>query len=240
MILDVNAVNFSYKTGVPVLLGVTFHIKPNEIVALVGPNGSGKSTLIKIVADLLHLRDGSVRIGGHENGTRDAKMRSMYLASNDYMPEFLTGYEYLRFISSLYGEKIDKATTAAMFSRYQMTGRQDELVEDYSHGMRKKLQLIAALTLKRDLTVIDETLNGVDLDAIYAFEKDVVQLAQEGRSVVLCSHDFAMLQRVSHRLLFLANGFLVNDLEMTQVVEEEGSIDALVREYLMEATDEAR
>ena len=100
-------------------------------------------------------------------------------------------------------------------------------------------QLIAALLLKRDLTIIDETLNGIDLDAIYTFEIDVLSLAQEGRSVILCSHDFAMLQRVSHRLLFIAHGFLVDDAQMTQVIEEIGSIDSLVREYLMEAADEA-
>jgi len=237
-ILDVNAVDFSYKPGTPVLMNVGFQIGSNEIVALVGPNGSGKSTLIKLVVDLLHLREGSIRLGGDESSSRNAKMRSMYLASNDYVPEFLTGFEYLRFISSLYGEKLHRDAATAMFSRYQMAGRQDDLIEDYSHGMRKKLQIIAALLLKRDLTIIDETLNGVDLDAIYTFEKDIALLAQEGRSVVLCSHDFAMLQRVSHRLLFLAHGFLVNDSTMTEVLEEEGSIDSVVREYLVEAADE--
>jgi ABC-2 type transport system ATP-binding protein len=238
MVLNVDAVSFSYKTGTPVLMNVGFQIAPNEIVALVGPNGSGKSTLIKLVVDLLHLRDGSVRVGGFENSSRGAKMRSMYVASNDYVPEFLTGYEYLRFVSSLYGEKIQRDAAIEIFARYQMAGRQDDLIEDYSHGMRKKLQLITALLLKRELTIIDETLNGIDLDAIYTFEKDVVSLAQDGRSVVLCSHDFPLLQRVAKRLLFLAHGFLVDDVEMTQVTEEMGSIDSLVREYLKGTTDE--
>jgi ABC-2 type transport system ATP-binding protein len=238
MILSVDSVSFAYKRSFPVLHDVSFEVPENEVVALVGPNGSGKSTLIKLILDLLHLRDGSIRISGQDNGSRESKMRSMYLASNDYLPEFLTGSEYLHFVASLYGEAIDKAEAVKKFARYQMVGREDELIEDYSHGMRKKLQLIAALVLKRELTIIDETLNGIDLDAAYAFESDVQSLARDGRSVIVCSHDFAMLQRVSQRLLFLAHGFIVTDDTMTEVFGEYGSIDALVRDYLREEADE--
>ncbi len=234
MNLNVQSVNFAYEANTPVLYDIGFQIDPNQIVALVGPNGSGKSTLIKLIADLLHLRQGSILVAGETNGSRAAKMSSLYLASNDYLPDFLTGAEYVGFVASLYSTHVSDAESARLFERYQMTGRERDLIEDYSHGMRKKLQLVTALLLKRDLTVIDETLNGIDLDAAYAFEADVTALATEGRSVLLCSHDFAMLQRVSQRLLFLAHGFLVTDEPMASIIDEDGSIDDLVRSYLME------
>lgn len=110
-------------------------------------------------------------------------MSTLYVASNDNLPEFLTGEEYLRFVHGLYRERVDLALAGRLFERYQMTGRSSELIEDYSHGMRKKLQLISAFMLRRKLTIIDETLNGIDIDALYTFEEDVSSLASDGRSV---------------------------------------------------------
>ncbi|WP_255771674.1 ATP-binding cassette domain-containing protein [Pseudarthrobacter sulfonivorans] len=236
MLLSVNHVNYSYNPRAQVLHDVSFDIAENQIIGLIGPNGSGKSTLIKIILDLLKLQGGTVAIAGGGNQDRAAKMASIYLSSNDYLPEFLSGAEYLSFVHGLYGEKPDTAEVARQFERYSMRGRQGDLIEDYSHGMRKKVQLIAALMLKRPLTVIDETLNGVDLDAVFTFETDVRELASGGRSVLLCSHDFSMLERTADEVMVLNMGALVSKSATSEILEVSGSLGSLARE-LVQAMD---
>lgn len=236
MLLSVKNLDYSYNSRSQVLHGVSFDLDGGRIVGLVGPNGSGKSTMIKVILDLLKLQRGTVVIAGGSNQDRKAKMASIYLSSNDYLPEFLSGEEYLRFMHGLYGEELDPADMTHQFERYSMRGRQRDLIEDYSHGMRKKVQLIAALMLKRPLTVIDETLNGVDLDAVYTFEADVRKLATEGRSVLLCSHDFGMLENVADEVMVLNMGALVSKSSTSEILADNGSLSSLARE-LVQAMD---
>ncbi|WP_326494014.1 ABC transporter ATP-binding protein [Arthrobacter sp. MMS18-M83] len=91
MTLSVDNLNYSYNSRIQVLHDVSFKIAENQVVGLIGPNGSGKSTLIKVILDLLQLQSGRVCIGSCTSQSRDAKMASIYLSSNDYLPEFLTG-----------------------------------------------------------------------------------------------------------------------------------------------------
>ncbi|MGH1524579.1 ATP-binding cassette domain-containing protein [Leifsonia sp. L25] len=232
MLLEVENVSYSYNTRDDALREISFSLAGGQILGLIGPNGSGKSTLTKLIVDLLQLRRGRIRVDRHRNSNKRAKTSSIYLASNENMPEFLTGAEYLRFIHSLYGEPLDTATMDRYFQRYQMRNRSGDLIEDYSHGMRKKLQLISALMLKRKLSVIDETLNGIDLDAVYSFKEDVRLLASNGRSVVLCSHDFRMLETVADRVLLLNHGILAIDSSTAAVLEQYGSLDLLVEDFI--------
>lgn len=232
MLLEVENVSYSYNARNDALREISFSLAGGQIAGLIGPNGSGKSTLTKLIVDLLQLRRGKIRVDRHLNGDKRAKTSSIYLASNENIPEFLTGAEYLRFIHSLYGEPLDMSTLDRYFTRYQMRNRASDLIEDYSHGMRKKLQIISALMLKRKVSVIDETLNGIDLDAVYAFKEDVRLLASEGRSVVLCSHDFRMLETVADRVLLLNHGILAIDSPMATALEQYGSLDVLVEDFI--------
>jgi ABC-2 type transport system ATP-binding protein len=232
MTLSVDNVNYAYNSRTQVLHDVSFRIAENQVMGLIGPNGSGKSTLIKVILDLLQLQNGRVCIGSDSSQSRSAKMSSIYLSSNDYLPEFLTGEEYVRFMHGLYGEPMDHAALKSQFARYSMRDRHRDLIEDYSHGMRKKLQLIAAFMLRRKFTVIDETLNGVDIDAINVFERDIRELAKEGRSVLLCSHDFTMLEHIADELAVLIQGALVVQAPVRQIIQDHGTTADLANEFI--------
>ena len=82
-VLDVEKVSYSYGSRAPVLHEVTFFVNAGEIVGLVGPNGSGKSTLIKLVFNLLQLKEGSIRINGNSHQAKAARVQAQYLASNE-------------------------------------------------------------------------------------------------------------------------------------------------------------
>ena len=230
--LEVNNVSYSYDGVINVVADVTFSIGEGEIVGLIGPNGSGKSTLIKNIFDLLSLQSGSIRVGGHEHTSTEAKSLCMYLASNDYLPEFLTAREYVALLARLFKVDVDHSAAREIFRRFSMEGRYDHLIEDYSHGMRKKTQLVSALLLRRPLTVIDETLNGVDLEALRLSETEFRRLREDGLSILLCTHDFAVLERLADRIVFLDLGQLVVDEPTENLTAAHGSLATMVFDHL--------
>lgn len=232
LILDVRDVSFSYAAGVLAVEHVSFALPAGSVVGLIGPNGSGKSTLIKNVADLLRLQSGQITVGTHAHDSVAARSEMIYLASNDYLPEFLSAWEYLVMLHRLYGVALDRGAAEALFERYSMTGRIDDLIEDYSHGMRKKTQLIAAFLLRRPLTIIDETLNGIDLEALHLCEQELDVMRAEGYAVLLCTHDFALLERLADQVLFLDLGELVAWAQTSELVREHGSLSALVFDHI--------
>ncbi|MFJ4223907.1 ATP-binding cassette domain-containing protein [Microbacterium sp. NPDC089695] len=223
-----SSLSFAYSKRAPVLRDVSFAVERGERVGLVGPNGSGKSTLIRLVADLLQIGDGGIRIAGRPHRDRTSREQLAYIASNDNLPQFLTGVEYIDLLHRLYHHRPDPARLDDLLSRYQLTSRAGDLIEDYSHGMRKKIQLVATLLLDRPLTVIDETLNGVDVDALFEFETDAGAL-DSSRALLLCSHDFRLLEAVCDRIIVLCHGEIVFDLPMDRLRAGYGSVAALVR-----------
>jgi ABC-2 type transport system ATP-binding protein len=231
-ILEIEGLSYSYDSVVKAVSDVSFAVEAGSIVGLIGPNGSGKSTLIKNVFDLLRLQSGSVRIGGHRHDHPRARAHGMYLSSNDYLPEFLTAREYVAMTASLYGVAVDHEEAADLFRQFAMAERYDHLIEDYSHGMRKKTQLVSALVMRRPLTVIDETLNGIDLEALRLAEAEFARARAEGRSILLCTHDFAVLERLADRIVLLDFGQVIYDAPAGDLVEEHGSLAAMVFEYL--------
>ncbi len=235
--LAVDHLTFSYDGFLDVLQDVSLRVDPGTVVGLIGPNGSGKSTLLKGVADLVAVRDGTVRVCGADHATPAAKTGLVLLSSNEYLPEFLTGREYLEVLARLYGVRLDDGEVRRWFERFAMRGRCDDLIEYYSHGMRKKTQVISALLLRRPLTVVDETLNGIDVEALHRCERELRRLRDEGLSVLLCTHDFGLLERLADRVLFLDHGVVVEDGPTAELLARHGSLATMVFDRLGEDDD---
>lgn len=233
--LNVHDVGFTYPSADgAALTAVTFLVEAGEIVGLVGPNGSGKSTLIRLIFNLMECKEGAILIGGNDHRGESARTRAIYLPSDNELPEFLTGAEYMRILAGLYRESraAEPQLVSEQFSKFGMGGRSAHLIEDYSHGMQKKLLLSSAFLLRRELTVIDETLNGIDLDAVDACKAEFREMKSRGQSVVLCTHDFSLLEEVAGRVLVLQAGRLVADLDVGASLKDGGRLSRAVREAL--------
>lgn len=231
-LLTVDGLNFGYSNDVRVLHDVCLSVESGQVTGLIGPNGSGKSTLIKVVLDLLDAGSGRITIDGHPHASTHAKMAAIYLASNDYLPPFLTGREYLKLLARMYSAPYDDSRADQYFTDFGMHGRLGDLIEDYSHGMRKKTQLIAAFLQRRPLTIVDETLNGIDFESLAVVEQEFRAMRSEGLGILLCTHDFALLERLADRIAFLDLGHVMVDAPLSTCLDDHTSLAAMVSHHL--------
>ena len=226
-ILNIKDVTFEYVKGKKVLDCINMNIGLGELPVLVGPNGSGKTTLMKLIFDLLKLQKGEILIAGKDNKAIDSKKNAIYLPSDNLLPEFLTGSEYIKLICDLYDCKCDYMLRDKLIQYYSMKEHVGDLIETYSHGMVKKIQLITAFLVQPDLIVIDETLNGIDIEAKEVTKLLMQQIIKKNKSVFVCTHDLDFAKEIGSRVIIMHNGTIYNDMDIESLPENVSLTDIL-------------
>lgn len=208
--LEIRAVTKCYG-ALKAVQNVSFTVE-NGIFGLLGANGAGKSTLLKSILGVIPIDSGEVLVCGRKNTifrqSYEAKRLIGYLPEELRLYERLTGREFLEFVAGLK----DKATEAEIdegLDYFGMTPKQHVLIEEYSHGMRKKIGIIAALLGKPPLILLDEPLNGLDAESMRRLRLKIEALTQEGVTVVLSSHIMGFVERVCQRIAIVKKGELV-------------------------------
>ncbi len=192
---------------------LTLEIGSGEIFGFLGPNGAGKSTTIKMITGILIPDSGSIEIDG-VNIADDpiaAKSRVGFVPDTHDIYETLKGIEYLRFIGTMYGvpeavlrENIDKYADL-----FEMKGALGDMVGSYSHGMKQKLSIIAALIHDPQVWVLDEPLTGLDPQSAYRLKKLMRERADSGNTVFFSSHVIDVVEKVCDRIGIINHGKLV-------------------------------
>lgn len=226
-ILRVNKVYFEYKKDVLVLKDVNIDISLGEVIVLVGPNGSGKTTLMKLIFDLLKVQKGEILIAGNDNKDIGSKQKAIYLPSDNLLPEFLTGREYINLMCDMYDKACNYTMLNKLLEYYSMKDNVHNLIETYSHGMVKKIQLIAAFLIQPELIVIDETLNGIDIEAKEVTKLLMRQIASKDKAVLMCTHDLELAKEVGHRIIIMNEGCVHMDIDRCNLGENTNLTDIL-------------
>jgi|SRR5579875_271686 len=204
--LKIQNVKFSYDKKYQVLDNINLQIKKGNFLALIGPNGCGKTTLIKLICDLLENQDGIITLNGLLNNDFKAKQSMVYLPSDDILPEFLTGREYINFMLDLYSIPLDSEYLSRLAKYYSFETALDTLIEEYSHGMKKKVQLIAAMLIDPEVLIIDETLNGMDIESCEITKLLLMNFSSSEKIVIMCSHDLHLLEEMCNKVVILFRG----------------------------------
>ena len=197
---------YAYGSGPPALCDVDLEIRVGEIVALVGSNGAGKSTLLRILAGELVPEAGTLELPAF----RSAAGRVMlgYAAEEGAHFEALSGLENAIFFARAAGLRRAEAH-AAVAEHLEALGLTEEAgrcVSDYSFGARRKLLLVEALAHRPALTLLDEPFVGLDQDSRVALIRLLrLQSAKRG-TVVVASHDLALLPELADRIVFVHEG----------------------------------
>lgn len=207
-ILEVQSLMKSYGEHLAVG-GLSFSIDAGEVFGLLGPNGAGKSTTINIIATLLTPDSGTVRVAGIPFESEDAYKRKLgYVPQEISLAERMTARENLQLVGKLYdlsGGDLRRRVDATL-DLVGLLDRGGDLVETFSGGMKRRLNIAAALLHDPILLLLDEPTAGVDPHArVYIFEM-VERLASEGRAVLYTTHYMEEADRLCRRTAIIDHG----------------------------------
>jgi len=205
------------------LRGVDLHVKPGEFVALVGPNGAGKSTLLRIVATLLRPTEGEVSIGGWMFPQHAARVRS-HIGLVSHQPLLyrdLSAAENLAFFARLYQlDQVEQRVEEAL-RKVGLFARQRDAVGGFSRGMVQRLTIARATLHEPDVLLLDEPYTGLDQDASYLLDSLLRQESENGRTILLITHDLSHGLEQCDRMAILNRGRIVAEQESKQTTEVE-------------------
>lgn len=195
--------------------GLTATLKAGDVVGFLGPNGAGKTTSIKMIAGLLVPTTGSIVLDGIDVAAdpEAAKARLAYIPDRPYVPERLSARELLSYVAGLYGmdaSVVDKRGMAEL-ARFGLRGREDDLLGTYSHGMRQRVLLAAALMRTPKVLLVDEPMVGLDPQGMRLVKRVLREVAQSGAVVLMSTHTLDVVEEVCDRVLVMGKGKLVAD-----------------------------
>jgi ABC-2 type transport system ATP-binding protein len=199
---------FGERTAVE---GLTFEVHPGEVFGLLGPNGAGKTTTVRMLTGLLRPSGGRAVVCGETLPLSDEgsalRRKVGLLTEQPGLYDRLTARENLRFYARL--NELDETKALKDAQRYLddfgLKGREDEAVGSYSKGMRQKLAIVRTLVHAPQVIFLDEPTSGLDPESARTVRDAVAELASEGRTLVLCSHNLAEVERLCSRVAVIKN-----------------------------------
>jgi len=211
--------------------GLDLEIKAGEIYGFLGPNGAGKTTTIKILAGLLEPTSGKAFICGYNILREPAKAKTpaAYVPDQPKLYGKLTAREFLSFIADLYRMPADSAREQAgkLLAMFGLEERADELLEGYSHGMRQKVVLAAALLHRPRVLLMDEPTVGLDPRSARLLKDVLNELARQGATVFLSTHILEIAERMCHRVGILREGRLIAEGSPAELRRQVGREESL-------------
>ncbi len=222
-------------------------VQQGEIFGLLGPNGAGKTTTIKILMGLHFQTSGTARIMGKALGDNDVKSRIGFLPENPFFYDYLTGSEFLRFYGHLYG--VDSGTLKRripeLLEKVGIAHAGGVPLRGYSKGMLQRVGLAQALLNDPKLVILDEPQSGLDPFGRKEVRDLILQLKEEGKTVMFSSHILGDAEMICDRVAILHKGRKIADGPMadllsTRVNEYEVAMAAPTDDLLQEARKSAK
>ena len=222
--------------------GIDFDVAPGESFGFLGPNGAGKTTTIRVMMGILRASSGRVILGGHdvEQEPQQAKAIAGFIPDRPFIYEKLSGKEFLTFIAKLHRmesarlrRRIDE-----LLEYFELANWQDELVEGFSHGMKQRLVLCAALVHEPRILIVDEPMVGLDPKGARTIKDLFRSLAKNGTTVFLSTHSISVAEEVCHRIGIIQKGHLIAAGTMADIYRLTHGQDSNLEDVFLELTQQ--
>ena len=209
---------------------LTLRIEPGEVYGLLGPNGSGKSTTLKIILGLVSPTRGRTEIFGRDSRLVASREAVGFLPENPYFYKYLTGAETLRFFGRLCGMQgaTLKSRINELLDLVGLDNARDRRLGTYSKGMLQRIGLAQALIYDPRLVVLDEPTAGVDPAGSREIRDLIMDLKRRGITVLLSSHLLAQAQEICDRIGILADGVLVREGRLQDLIAIENQTELVI------------
>ena len=207
LLLDVQHITMRFG-GITAVNDLSMRLPKGSITGLIGPNGAGKSTVIKSIAGLLRYK-GGIGIQGMSSKTLEAKKLFAYVPEIPAMFEALTVKEHIEFVRKAYQSTITDAEMQALLKRFEMEDKQDKLGSELSKGMMQKVSILCALAIKPKVILLDEPMVGLDPKAIKELKEVVVELRDQGTTVLISTHMLEMVEGIWDVMFVMEKGKII-------------------------------
>lgn len=222
--LKIKGLNKTYKNGKTAVKNLDLNIGNGEIYGFIGQNGAGKTTAIRCVVGALDFESGEILIDGKsiKENPIDAKKVIAYVPDKPNIYEFLTGIEYINYIADIFEIPVDKRKER--IQRYgdmlEITKNLGDLISSYSHGMKQKVAIIAALVHNPKLLIFDEPFVGLDPVASSNFKKIMRDLCSKGNSIFFSTHILEIAEKLCDKIAIIKDGKLITSGEVNEVCKD--------------------
>ena len=209
------------KSSVYAVKDANLEVRGGQIFGFLGPNGAGKSTIIKSIVGIQPISSGDIMICGYDAMRQpvQAKRQLGFVPDHYELYENLTGREYINYIADLYRvTREDRDTRIAEYvALFQLEGSFDNPMKTYSHGMKQKIAIMAALVHEPKVWILDEPLTGLDPDSIFQVKECMRRHAAKGNIVFFSSHIIDVVERLCDHIAIIRKGHILCRRTMAEV-----------------------
>ncbi len=200
---------------------ISLHILPGEIYGFIGHNGAGKTTTIKACCGILQFDNGEIYIDGVsvKENPLVCKGKLAYIPDNPDLYEFMTGIQFLNFVSDIFGvSATDRQKKIKKYAdMFELTGDLAQSISAYSHGMKQKLAVISALIHEPKLLIMDEPFVGLDPKAAHLLKNTMRELCDNGSAIFFSTHVLEVAEKLCDKVAIIKDGRLIRHGTMEEV-----------------------
>ena len=211
--LEIKNLTKIYPGNVKAVDNLSLTIEDGDLYGFIGQNGAGKTTTIKAIAGIHSLDEGEILINGLSIKSHpiECKKAMAYIPDSPDLYEFMSGNRYLNFVANMYDlpmeqrkERIEKYSRA-----FEIEQDLSSSISSYSHGMKQKVAMIAALIHEPKLLVLDEPFVGLDPKAAYTLKEYFNEMTADGCSIFFSTHGLEVAQKLCNKIAIIKNGKLI-------------------------------
>ena len=216
---------------------ITFNINDGEIFAFIGHNGAGKTTLIKAMVGIHDFNEGDIIINGTsiKDDALKCKKEMAYVPDNPELYENLKAIDYINFVCDMYD--VDYETRTKNIKKYadifEINDVLNNPINSFSHGMKQKVALIAALAHEPKVLIMDEPFVGLDPKAVFKIKQMMAEMVKEGKIIFFSTHILDVAEKLCSRVAIIKNGKLIKVGSMKEIKGDES-----LEEVFMEMEEE--
>lgn len=236
----------SYSTKIKAVDSIDLEVRDGEIFGFLGPNGAGKTTTIKMITGILTPDKGEIWINHHNMAQAPlaAKKTFGYVPDDPNVFPRLKAIEYLQFMGNVYDVPSDlrMQRISKMAARFALTDALSDRIQSFSHGMRQKLMIVAALLHSPDVWILDEPMTGLDPRSSFQLKEMMREHADAGKSVFFSTHVLDVAERVCDRVAVIDRGrilFCGTIMAMREHFQSSDSLEAMFLELVKDEEQEA-
>ena len=223
--IEIKNVSKTYNGKKKVLKNVSFKIESGEIFAFIGHNGAGKTTMIKCIMGILDFEEGDILVDNKsiKEEPLECKRIMAYVADNPDLYENMKAIDFINFICDMYevSEDIRRENTLKYAKMFEIEDKLNDDISSFSHGMKQKVALIAALAHNPKVLIMDEPFVGLDPKAVYDMKEIMRDMAKDGKTIFFSTHILDVAEKLCDRVAIIKDGTSVKVGKMKDIKGDE-------------------